>query len=146
MEIIEKIVGNRIDLILNEVVDAVPAKKFVDCLCYDVVLKSGETIGSISAKLGMNEVLYYVGNIGYEIFDDFRGNGYAPEAVELVKKVFIKNDIHKIIITNDPENEASMRVCEKVGARFVQKVEIPLNHFLRVEKNQKFKNIWELDF
>ena len=144
MKVIEKIEGKRIDLILEEIRPPIPEKQFVDCLSFNIVLKSGEIIGTISAKLGMNEVLYYVGNIGYEITENYRGHGYAAEAVELIKKVFIENNFHKVIITNDPKNFASARVCEKVGAKFIKKVEIPSKHFLRAEQNHIYMNIWEL--
>ena len=60
MKIIKKIEGKRIDLCLNEIVEAVPAKKFVDCLNYDIVLKGGDIIGSISAKLGMNDAILVI--------------------------------------------------------------------------------------
>ena len=145
MKIVEKIIGKRIDLLLNEVSPSVPEKQFVDCLSYNICLKSGEAIGTISAKLGMNEVVYYVGNIGYGIDEKYRGHGYAPEAVELIKEVFIKNDFHKVIITNDPQNTSSKRVCEKVGAKLVKKAEIPPKHFLRAEQNHTYMNIWELN-
>lgn len=145
MEIVEKIEGKRIDLLLDEVRPPVPEKQFVDCLSYNIALKSGEIVGTISAKLGMNEVLYYIGNIGYEITENYRGHGYAPEAIDLIKEVFIKNNFDKVIITNDPENFASVRVCEKVGSKFIKKVEIPPEHFLRAEQNHLYMNIWELE-
>ena len=145
MKVLKKICGKRINLILREICKAVPEKSWVEAQTYNIALKNGEIIGSISARIGSNEFTYYSGNLGFGIDEAFRGNGYAEEAVELVKEVFLKNGLHKILISNTPENHSSVRVCEKLGARFIEKARLPDNYPFKIDKNQKYMNIWELE-
>ncbi len=146
MEILKRINGGRIDLIFEEFVPANPDKKFVDCVGYDIVLHSTkDKIGHCSAKLGFNDVIFYIGNIGYNINEDYRGNGYAGEAVALLLEVFKKNEFKKVYITNVPENNASRRVCEKLGAKFLGTFEIPKDNIRREEFGEKFMNIFTID-
>ena len=146
MDIKKRINGERIDLIFEEFVPANPNKKFVDCVTYNVVLHStNKKIGHCSAKLGFNDTIFYIGNIGYNIDENFRGNGYAGEAVTLLLEVFKKNGFKKIYITNIPENNASRRVCEKLGAKFLGSFEIPVDNIRRKEFGEKLMNIFEID-
>lgn len=145
IKILNEIVGDRINLKFVNIVPAVPEKQFVDCCNYDICLKDGTKIGEISAKLGTNEFTFYIGNVGYSIDEQYRGYGYAVEAVKLIKKLFKENGFKRIVITQVPENKASKRVCEKLGARFLGVYVVPLNHLRRVKYGEEFMNIWELD-
>lgn len=145
MNILKKIEGDRINLVLTSLKEAVPDKKYVEVCNYNIILKdTSEVIGICSAKLGMNEVIFYIGNIGYEIYDNYRGNGYAPEAVKLLLSLFKINNFEKIYITNLPENNSSRRVCEKLNAKFLGTFEIPEDNIRRKEFNDKYMNIFEL--
>lgn len=143
--IFEKLVGKRIDLVFKNFVHAVPEKKFVDCCNYDIVLHGlDEIIGTCSAKLGFNDVLFFIGNVSYRIDENYRGNGYAGEAVGLLKQLFKANHFDKIYITNVPDNNSLRRVCEKIGARFLGTFEIPEDHIRRKEFGERYMNIFEL--
>lgn len=146
MKKLRKIKGERIFLKLEEKLPPDDKKHYVETHYFGIMLrgKRARRIGSISAKLGMNEFLYYVGNIGYNIDEPFRGNGYACEAVELIKQLFRKNGFTKVIITNDPRNYASIRVCEKLGAKFIKTVDVPEGHILLSQGHEQ-ENIWELE-
>ena len=147
MEIIEKLEGKKIDLVLNKVMEGDDKKGYVPALLYKMVLhNTNEVVGFCDARIGYNENIYYGGHIGYSVREEYRGNGYAVEAVELLKKVFKANDMRWIYITNNPDNHPSIRVCEKAGARFVKLVELPEYNEQRVEMGELFKNIWELKF
>lgn len=140
----KELFGKRIDLKFSEFVPAVPEKKYVDCCIYDICLKDGKAIGTISAKLGFNESVFYIGNIGYSINEEYRGNGYAGEAVEVIKELFKNNGFDKVYITQNPENLASKRVCEKLNAKFLGVFELPIGNIRREKFNEKYMNIWEL--
>lgn len=142
MKILRKIKGKRITLQLYEILE-----KPMPMLYYKIMLngKFPVKIGECSAKLGMNEYFYYIGNTGYSIEEPWRGNGYAGEAVELLKIVFIKNKMHKIIITNDPSNHESIRVCEKLGCKLKEVVKVPEGHEL-LSQGHTHENIWILEF
>lgn len=143
--IFEKLVGKGIDLVFKNFVPAVPEKNFVDCCNYDIVLHDTQTvIGNCSAKLGFNDVMFFIGNVGYEIDENYRGNGYAGEAVELLKELFKANHFDKIYITNVPKNSSSRRVCEKLRAQFLGTYEIPEGHIRRKEFGERYMNIFVL--
>lgn len=143
LDIIE---GKKIDLVLDRFFEEDQDKKIVPTFLYYVLLHNTSTIiGHCSASLGFNEQILYVGNIGFEIFPEFRGNGYAVETVLLLKKVFKVNHMNEAYITNNIDNNASIRVCEKVGAKFLKMVEIPEDNERRIECGEFFKNIWLLE-
>ena len=96
IKILNEIVGDRINLKFVNLVPAVPEKQFVDCCNYDIYLKDGTKIGEISAKLGTNEFTFYIGNVGYSIDEQYRGYGYAVEAVKLIKNFLKKTALKEL--------------------------------------------------
>ena len=147
MKIVKRINGQKIDLVLDKTTKGDPAKNWVPACFYNIVLHgTNQVVGVIDARIGSNENLYYGGHIGYTVNEEFRGHGYAVEAVELVKQVFILNEMHKVYITNNLDNKASIRVCEKAGAKFIAVEELPSHNDMRVKRGETHKNIWELSF
>ena len=72
--------GNMLTLKLIET--CVGDDKVIPFYYYDIYLKSiSSPIGKISIRIGYNEHSYFNGNVGYEIDEAFRGNGYAKIAV-----------------------------------------------------------------
>ena len=104
-------------------------KKFVPG--YDfIVCKAGEKIGNIGLRIGYGggvygSNLYYGGQIGYDIDEAHRGNGYAARACKLLIPVAKAHRMEKLLITTNETNSASMRVCEKLGARLLRVVHLP---------------------
>jgi RimJ/RimL family protein N-acetyltransferase len=120
---------------------AIPEKKFVPA--YDfAVCRGGEKIGNIYLRLGYTDGLYYGGQIGYDIDEKYRGNGYALAACRLLKPVMKAHGMKKVLITNNRDNSASRRVCEKLGARLVRLARLPEWHDLYKE-GKRFVNIFE---
>lgn len=142
MKELKEIVGERLTLALEE---TLPPENGITICYYKICLnQSKEMVGECGAKLGMNDEFYYIGNISYRIEERFRGNGYAPEAVKLLFRLFKLNGYSRVIITNSPENHASIRVCEKVGAKLVEVAKVPKNHLL-YKRGEKVKNIWQVE-
>lgn len=140
-----KICGRKIDLIFDKYCPTDPQKDYVPTYKFNIVLHdSDEIIGCCDARVGFNQNIYYGGNIGYFIGSEYRGNGYAVEAVNLLKKIYVSYNIDKIYITNNVNNHASFRVCEKLGAKFIIKEELPLNNEMRRENGMTHVNIFEL--
>ena len=113
----------------------VPGYEFVIC-------KGGQKIGRINLRIGYSDRLYYGGQIGYDIDEAYRGNGYAGQACRLLLPVAKAHKMEKLLITNDIDNIASKRVCEKLGARLVRIAYLPKWHDLYVAGG-RFSNIYE---
>lgn len=145
MKIVDKIEGKEIDLILKKYCEAIPEKGWVPKFVYNVVLHNTKTIvGECEARIGDTANLFYNGHIGYSINPEFRGNGYAGKAVELLLPIFKENGIYKVYITNSPENNNSKRVCEKLNAKFLGLFELPMDNAMRIEDGETYKNVFEV--
>ena len=145
IKVLDKIEGKSIDLILDEVVQENKEKGYPAAIMYKIVLKGTNIIvGHCSAKIGYSEILYYAGHTGFSVKEEYRGKGFATEAVILLKKVFKANNMYWIYITNNPDNQASIRVCEKIGAKFIKLVEFSEQDLKRFAVQDSFKNIWQL--
>jgi len=121
----------------------IPEKKWVPS--YDfIICKNGEKIGNINLRIGYTEGLYYGGQIGYGIDENYRGNGYATKACKLIVPIAKAHKMQKLLITNDVNNNASKRVCEKLKAKHIRLAELPDWHDLYII-GQRFSNIFEWD-
>ena len=147
IKVLEEIQGKRIRLTLDEFVPENNEKGYVPAVLYHIVLNgSNKIIGHCSARIGWNETMYYCGHVGYSINEEYRGNGFAVEAVNLVKEEFKINGMNFVYITNRPDNNASVRVCEKLGAKFVKLMEFKEEDLKNFATRDSFKNIWKLKF
>jgi len=111
------------------------------------ICKNGEKVGDISFRIGYgggpkNDNLYYGGQIGYNVNEEFRGNGYAAEACRLLLPIAHAHKMTKLLITNNVTNAASRRVCEKLGAKLIRAARLPEYNDLYKE-GQRFSNIFE---
>lgn len=92
----------------------------------------GQPLGEISLILGMNQKLYYAGNIGYNILPRHRGHRYARKACKLVLRFAARHGMGSVLITCNPDNTASLRTIQGLnGASFVETVPVPQDHPLR---------------
>jgi len=121
---------------------AIPEKKWVPAYSFDIIKYNGEKVGEVNLRIGYTDGLYYGGQIGYGIDEAHRGNGYAARACRLLVPMAKFHGMTKLLVTNEESNTASQRVCEKLGARFVRKAELPAWHDL-YESGWRFVNIYE---
>ena len=118
-----------------------PGKNWVPCYEFAICIGS-EKIGDIGLRIGYTDGLYYGGQIGYNVDENYRGNGYAGRACRLIIPVAKAHRMTKLLITNNYTNSASRRVCEKLGARFIRVARLPEWHDL-YKNGQRFENIFE---
>lgn len=85
-------------------------------------------VGECDLRIGHNENTKYGGNIGYEIYEPYRGHHYASKACELLFLLAKKHNMDKVIITCLPENIASRKTCEYSGAELVDIIDVPIWH------------------
>ena len=87
---------------------------------------SAAEVGKIRLRIGSTaHIERYAGHVGYEVHAAHRGNGYAARALQLLVPFAKQQEIDPLWITCDPENIASRRTLEKVGAEFVEIVDVP---------------------
>lgn len=100
---------------------------------YEIQLKeTGRKVGRCDLRLGMNAQLYLAGSIGYSVAPAFRGNRYAYKACKILLDLAKnKYKMKELIITCNPDNEASKRTCELLGGSLIAIVDVPKDHWLR---------------
>jgi tagatose 1,6-diphosphate aldolase len=83
-------------------------------------------IGHIQLRVGNTEhIVMYAGHIGYRVYPRFRGNHYAARSTNLLLPLARKHDINPLWITTNPDNWASRRTCEIIGAEMIEIVDVP---------------------
>jgi tagatose 1,6-diphosphate aldolase len=122
-----KLKDNEIELVLDERVPACRDKRHVPCYRF-MILCNDIFAGHVSLRIGYNEALSYSGHIGYSVDEAYRGRGIAARAVRLLEQVALAHDMNVLLISNVPKNEASRRVCEKLGAEHIGLFELPEWH------------------
>ncbi len=108
---------------------AVPADEktgYVPGYRFDILRASDNAkAGSCDLRLGYVRGTYFGGNIGYEVDEPFRGNGYAARAVRLLLKLAGRHGMPFVRISCDPENIASKTTIGHAGGVLEEAVELP---------------------
>lgn len=132
-----------LSLVCVRQIPADPVRKYVPAYCFEVQ-KDGARVGEITLRIKYPEGLYYGGNIGYAIDEPYRGNGYAVRACRLLLPVAKAHGMRFLHITNDRDNHASRRVCEKLGAVLLRVAKLPEDTELYRE-GRRYENIFVWD-
>ena len=118
-----------IDLRVEQKVPADPSRGHVPAYHYAIARHgSSERIGAIRLRIGHVPALLTAGHIGYEIEEGHRGHHFAARACLLLARVARAHRLGRVIITCDPENIASRRTCERIGASFRGIYDVPADH------------------
>jgi tagatose 1,6-diphosphate aldolase len=87
--------------------------------------------GGIGLRIGDTENLRkYVGHLGYNVYPAERGQHLAERSCRLLLPLAKRHGLKTIWITANPENHASRRTCERLGATLVDIVPVPEEHEL----------------
>jgi predicted acetyltransferase len=141
----ECITDGEITLLLYEKAPADEEKGYVPAYKYTIV-KNGYPAGKCDIRIGDNDNTWYGGHIGYEVFPEFRGHNLAAKACRLLKQVAAAHGMTRVYISCNPENTASRRTAESLGARLVDTVDLPENHemYLLGEREKRIYE-WHID-
>lgn len=121
--------NDEIYLKLDMTKTAEPSMGYVPVYFFSVINSvTGEAMGTCDLRIGYNENTYYGGNIGYKIYEKFRGRRYAAKACLLLFELAKKHGMRLIIITCDPDNAASRKTCEFIGCTFDKIIELPAHN------------------
>lgn len=101
------------------------SRGFVPKYHFRILIANGSDVGHINFKVGDTpHVLICAGHIGFGILEPFRGNRYALQACHAIAP-FVRSVYRTVTITCDPENHASRRTIQLLGASFVDEVPVP---------------------
>jgi tagatose 1,6-diphosphate aldolase len=115
-----------------------PSRGLVPFYHFRIIAKEGTDVGHINFRVGDTEhVRVCAGHVGYEILEAHRGHGYALRACRALAP-FVASLYETVTITCDPENQASRRTIERLGASFVDEVPVP-PHDPQYQKGSRWK-------
>jgi tagatose 1,6-diphosphate aldolase len=102
--------------------------------------------GGMGFRVGTSaEIERYSGNIGYHVYPPARGRHLSERACRLVFPLARRHGMERLWITCNPDNAASRRTCERLGARLVEVVTLPRDHPFRARgETQKCRFLIEL--
>ena len=105
---------------------------------FKIMLENTTAVGHINFRVGDTQhVRLYAGHIGFEINESYRGNHYARQACRAIAPC-VRILYTTVVITCDPENMASRRTIESIGAHYVNTVSVPPGeaHYLRGSRHK----------
>jgi len=106
--------------------------------------QDGASVGRCELRIGHDLNLYYYGNIGYRVWEEYRGHGYAFMGASLLLQLAPKVGMTYVLITVSPENTPSVRTCERLDGVLVATVKVPIWHPL-YRANERVKMIYRYD-
>ena len=136
-----------IDVILQKKSNGDALKGFSPEYKFHILLHGSDiVIGHIHFRLGDTEkILKYIGHVGFGIDEQYRGNKYAAKACRIIKNIAKEHAMESLIITCNPENHASRKICEAIGAKLIEVIDIPENSdAFSLNETQKCRYEWEL--
>ncbi|MBR6956991.1 MAG: GNAT family N-acetyltransferase [Erysipelotrichaceae bacterium] len=125
--------NDEIFLQLTKTFEAQPEIQWVPTYYFDICLPDGTAIGNCDLRIGHNNKTYVGGNIGYRIQEPYRGHHYAAKACKLLFELARKHELEYVIITCDPSNAASSRICQLAGGRYLETTDIPEDNEMYAE-------------
>jgi|SRR5437667_3668105 len=135
----ETLSSGEVSLRFVRIVPGEPPRGFVPFYKFRIMTVGGSDVGHINFRIGDNEhVRVCAGHIGFEIDERFRGHGYAFQACRALAP-FVRSFYEAVIITCDPDNHASRRTIERLGARFMDEVAVPPDdpHYQRGSRRKR---------
>lgn len=85
-------------------------------------------VGRLGFRVGSTHTIeQFAGHLGYEVAPAYRGNHLAERSCRLILPLARRHGFDVLWITCNPDNWASRRTCERLGAQLVDIVDVPPN-------------------
>lgn len=139
--------GEIVDLVERARVSEKTSFDGVPTVFYDIYLSGSNLgtnlrVGKCDLRLKNDGFMYYYGNVGYNIMESQRGHHYAYYACKVLFKIAKEEfGMKELIITCNPDNEASYKTLKKLKGDLIDIAQIPYDHEL-YEKGDRFKCIF----
>lgn len=125
--------NEEIKLVLERTTDGNDEKGWVPAYHFAICNQAGAKLGICDLRIGHNENLYYGGNIGYEVYQEFRGHHYAGKACLLLFELAKRHELNYVIITCNPDNYASRKTCEYACGKLLEITQLPKGNDMRAK-------------
>ena len=129
----ESLTHGRVKIVFDTMTEGDEERGFVPGYRFRIIDDQDTDVGHLSFRVGDTEhVRLAAGHIGYEVAEAHRGHGYAVDAC-LAIAPWVSEVSETVLITVDPDNFPSIRTVERIGATFLDEVDVPVGdpHYLR---------------
>ena len=136
-----KLDDGEIRLVCHRKVPGNPEKNWAPAYHFLIAVGS-ESAGGVDLRIGYPDTLLYGGQIGYHVEEAYRGRDYAGRACRLLRPLMRLHGMQAAVITNDVNNAASRRVCEKLGCTFLCRTKLPEDNDMRLDQGMDEVNVF----
>ncbi len=120
-----RLVDGDLELVLVDTCPPDPSVGRVPMYRFDMRLAgTGTKIGSVCLRTRCTQRLkQYGGHLSYDVYEEYRGNRYAARSCRLLFPLAMSHGNQSLLITCRPDNLASIRTCELIGAEYVDTID-----------------------
>ena len=98
----------------------------VPAYLFHMTTESEAYVGRIRLRVGWNEqIIRFAGQIGYAVEPAYRGRHFAERACRMILPLAQRHGMNDVWITCQPDNHASRRTLERLGARNMGVFDVP---------------------
>lgn len=120
-----RLVDGELELVVAQTTPGDPPRGWVPAYVFEMRV-GGHKAGGLNLRVGnTRDLIMYGGHIGYGVDPDYRGHHYAERACRLLLPLAKAHGLNPLWITCSPDNAASRRTCERLGAELVEIVKLP---------------------
>jgi tagatose 1,6-diphosphate aldolase len=122
------LIDDDLELVLSQTTPANPGRGWAPAYHFEMRRRGWRRrrMGRISLRIAnTRDIVMYIGHIGYRVAPRWRGHRYAARSCRLLLPLAAAHDLVPMWITCNPDNIASRRTCEILGAELVEIVPVP---------------------